>query len=339
MMKALRTSLLAAAAMIGVGGATSAHASLTVFQQFNGSYGLSTDGGGSSGSSYTVSAFVPVGATVAGAYLYQSNYNTTTAQPITFNGTALSFAAPSVNVAGGNYLTSARADVTSLVSSAVNGGAGGTYDFTVGEGNSGTTDGTALVVVYGLASLPAQTVAILDGFSAVGGDSTSLNFADPIDPTAAGFVADLRLGIGFSYPPQSSNVSINGTQITGNAGGFDDGVGANGGLISVGGSDDPFSPLNPNYDQDHERYNIAPYLANGDTSINVTTNNPSGDDNIFLATFVVSGNAGVNAPPPPPVASVPEPTQWTLMVGGIGAVGGALRRRRRGSTRSTLATA
>lgn len=32
--------------------------------------------------------------------------------------------------------------------------------------------------------------------------------------------------------------------------------------------------------------------------------------------------------PPPPVASVPEPTSWAMLIGGIGLAGSALRRRR-----------
>lgn len=321
----LRSTILAGlVGTIGLMTATSANASLTVFKQFNGNFGLSTDGGGSTANSYGISAFVPVGATVAGAYLYQSN-SSGGLETITFNGTTLSFSALSVNTSQ-PILTSARADVTSLVAPIINGGIGGTYNFTIGEGNSGGTDGTALVVVYSLASLPTQTVAILDGFSAVGGDRTALNFAEGIDPTAAGFVADLRLGIGYSFPPQSSNVSINGTQITAVAGGFDDGQGANGGLITVGGNDDPFSTLNPAYNDDHERYNITPYLKKGDTSIVVNTNNPSGDDNIFLATFLVSGAAGVNAPPPPTTPAVPEPATWLTMILGFGTVGVFMRR-------------
>ncbi len=309
-----------AALCIGV----QAHASLTAFQSYVGNYGLSTDGAGSLSNGYNINAFVPLGSTVTAAYLYQSSVSGGSVQTVSFNGNALSFSPASVN--GANGIVSARADVTSIVASIVNGGAGGTYGFDVLEGGSAITDGTALVVVYSNGLLPVATVGILDGFTAPGGDSTSINFADPLDPTAPGFFADLRLGIGYSAGGQSSTVRINGTTITNNAGDNDDGFPANGALITVGGDDDGFSPLLPTYAEDHERYDLTPYLSVGDTSIGINTNNPSADDNIFLAAFRVSGVAGVDEPPP---GGVPEPSTWMMLIGGFGLVGIAARRRSR----------
>lgn len=316
---------LAASALMGAG---QAQASLTLFKSYVGNYGLSTDGGGNNdGDSYTISAFVPLGATVTAAYLYQATWSSTgTPESILLDGNALTFDPQVPNATACCSLASARADVTSLIAAAVDGGPGGQYDFNITEGNTGTTDGTALAVVYSLPSLATNTVALLDGFASVTGDSTTLNFADPLDPTAPGFQAEMRLGIGFSCCGQQSNVNVNGTTITTAAGNNDDGIGglSNGQLITMGGNDDPFSPALPGYDVDHERYDLTPYINPGDTSINVLTSNASQDDNIFLAAFLVSGTAGINEPPP----GVPEPSTWAMLIAGFGMTGGAMRLRR-----------
>lgn len=308
--------------------ASDAKAGLTLFKSYVGNYGLSTDGGGNAeGDSYTISAFVPLGATVTAAYLYQATWASSgIPDSILLDGNPLTFDPQVPNATACCSLASARADVTSLMAAAIDGGPGGQYDFTITEGNTGTTDGTALAVIYSLASLGTTTVALLDGFASVTGDTTTLNFANPLDPGGPGFLAEMRLGIGFSCCGQESTVTVNGTTITNVAGNNDDGLGgiSNGQLITMGGNNDPFSPFLPGYDDDHERYDLTPYITLGDTSISVVTSNASQDDNIFLAAFVVSGEAGVNQPPP----GVPEPSAWAMMIAGFGLTGSAMRYRR-----------
>lgn len=309
-----------------------AEASLSVFQTYVGSYGVSTDGFGSTTQSGTISASIPAGATVVGAYLYTSTYFNSSPVGVggTLNGQAVNYSTNLGTTAPCCTLTAFRADVTSIVQAAYTGIApGDIYNFNITE-TSINQDGEALVVVYQLGSLPVSTIGILDGFSAVSGDSTSINFADPLDPTQAGFFAEMRLGIGFSCCNQASTVTVNGTNITTAAGNNDDGLQTdNGSLITVGGYDDPFSPLLPSYANDHERYNLAPQINVGDTTINVRTVNPSNDDNIFLAVFRVLGEGGVNTDPPTGV--VPEPATLSLLGLGLGAA--ALRRRRQARAR------
>ncbi|MBT2186261.1 PEP-CTERM sorting domain-containing protein [Sphingobium sp. H33] len=307
--------------------ASPASAGLNLFQSFVGNYGLSTDGAGTlTGPDYQVNAFVPLGATVTAAYLYQATYNftTPTKQAVSLNGNALAFGPNVANGTGCCGISSARADVTSIVAGVVNGGAGGTYSFDVSEGNTLETDGVALVVVYSLASLPTSTVAILDGWASVTGDTASINFSEPLDPTAPGFTADVRLGIGFSCCGQQSEVNVNGTTITSVAGNYDDAIGpcCNGALITVGGDDDPFSSFNPTYDTDHERYNLTDYINPGDLAITIRTSNASQDDNIFLLAGIFSGEATVVTP------GVPEPATWAMMIGGFALAGAAMRRRK-----------
>ncbi len=327
--------VLVISALSSVAFAAASYASLAPFQSYNGKFGMSTDGFGSTSNVGVISASAPSGSVVKAAYLYSATYDfsgnvTPAPTTVTLNGVTVNYSATQPNATACCGISSHRADVTSIVKSIIDSGSGGVYDFNINEGSNPLIDGEALVVVYENPSLTESTIGILDGFASVTGDQTSINFADPLDPASPGFFAEMYLGIGFSCcGSQKSRIEVNDQLLTENAGNSDDGAQAtsNGSLITVGGFDDPFSPTNPTYDNDREKYDLVPYLSLGDTAIKIVTSNSSRDDNIFFAGFRVKGRAGIDEPPPPPPSAVPLPAAIWLLGGAVAGLGVAGKRR------------
>jgi len=331
-MKLKMTLFALSVGAVGMAASSGAYASNTLFQQYVGNYGISTSGWGSVVTDTgTITATVPVGSTVTAAYLYTSTYTFGSINPgLTLNGSAaLPLTALGFNTSACCSLQAYRTDVTSIVSPVINGGAGGTYNFTVKEADTQQQDGEALVVVYSNPLQAKQTVAILNGFASSAGDTSKVNFASPLDPAAPGFFAHMAIGDGFSCCNQESTITVNGQNMTTVAGNNDssiDGFVSNGNLITVGNINGPFTGGTPgfpqtNYAADHEAYDLASFISKGDTQIRIDTINASHDDNIFLEVFDVSGVANV--------VTTPEPSTWAMMVLGFAGIGYAAMRRTR----------
>lgn len=344
-------AVLAAATITGVVAfASAAQASDTVFQVYTGTVGVSTSGWGSITDSGTISTeSIAAGSTVTAAYLYTSTYNGNNNGALvtpsgTLGGQVVNYStALGLNSSACCSLEAYRADVTSIVAAAVDGGGGGVYNFNITEANTEATgmgqDGEALVVVYSNAAQTTQTIAILNGFASSTGDASTISFGTPLDPTAPGFFAHMIIGDGFSCCGQESTIQVNGQTMTTVAGNNDSSVDAslsNGNLITVGHmaglytGGTPGLPQN-DYNADHEAYNLASFINVGDTSININTVNSSLDDNIFLQVYDVSGVADVTTP------GVPEPATWAMFLLGFGAIGWTLRSRRNQGAMSTTA--
>jgi len=286
--------------------------------QFNGKGNWSIDAIGSNSDPVgLVTASVPLGSTIEKAFLYSSmtsGYQNTIPN-VQLGSTVYSPA--SFTPLGINLnLQAYRADVTAQMQAELNGGSALPVNFSVRElSNNTLTDGEALVIIYSNPAEQTRTIGILDGFASSGGDNTVVTFSSPIDTTLPGFEALLSLGIGYSFQSsgQVSNVdvSIGSRRLTSSAGGQDDGIGANGGLITIGGIGDsaanpaPFATDAGGPRTDDELYNLAlgnsdnplPFLPNGTTSFSLRTANPSADDLVFFVGFNVTAD-GIITPEP-----------------------------------------
>ncbi|MGX7678095.1 Ig-like domain-containing protein [Jatrophihabitans sp. DSM 45814] len=276
---------------------------------FIGHGGYSADGLGQDGTGGTIQAEVPAGSTVVQAYLYGSYSSAPLDLPLDertfdFDGSTVVLTTLANSEPAMTGLITARATVTDQVAAKVGSG-GGITNFAVNT-DPDELDGVALVVIYSNPALPLVTVAVLDGGSKQAGDRVTLNFDSPVDTSSAGFAAQLSLGSGFSFQgpdevhecggQQFSTVDVNGSRLTSCAGNYDDGVAANGALITVGGVGDSLdNPTDPNSQTgtDDELYNLTPFIHTGDKSMVVQTANPSGDDNLFLAVISVTARASV----------------------------------------------
>lgn len=323
--------------------AASSWADLNTAYAITGPVGLSVDGVGSNAAAVgNVQANIPVGATILKAYLYSAGLPSPflAQAPTTlaaYNASGITLAGTTVNnfdtLVGaisdradiGRWFT-ARADVTSLITSLTAGAAVNSFSWAVTEGLlNNFIDGEVLAIAYSLPGLANATVAFLDGGQRTGGETTTINFTNPLgDPTVAGYAAAFGIASSFSCCDQASTIRVNGALLTSQAGNRNDGASAtDGSLITVGGIGDDPGNNTASYADDDELYDLRPFLSLGDTSISIRTSNATNDDNIFFAhLFFTEAIKNINDNPigPPASGAVPEPTAPALVLTALAAM-------------------
>ena len=231
-----------------------------------------------------------------------------------------------IQSASHSYFYSYAAEITSLVKATIDAAPAGRVNLSITE--VGAIEGVIVAVVFDDASqVQDNTVSLMFGAQQSAGDDFFISLAAPLNLATPGLRAELGLGISYSYMDggyagQFSRVTVNGTLMTSCAGGQDDGVAANGALLTVGGLDDDATnssgpcPSSLGTRADDEQYSLLPFVRTGDTQIAVHTVNPSGDDNIFFASIflTVAGQVAVEEPPPAP-SDVTPPVITPTVVG------------------------
>jgi hypothetical protein len=238
-------------------------------------------------------AFVAAASTGFTGYEPQDGDITLDGLPITWTGSrTMTNGISSVNV---------WSDVTSLVKPKLDAASPGRIAIRVAEGAATTLiDGVILAVVFDdPTAVRDRAVVLAYGAQQVTGDRIRLVRLP--DVPLSDVKATLGVGISFGFQPtgQDSTIDVNGVRLTSSAGGQDDGVGRNGALITVGGLNDlasnpadPFARGNQSSCPrcDDELYDLTPFVTAADVSLlELTTENPSADDNFMFAALDVEG--------------------------------------------------
>jgi len=283
-------------------------AQISAVVQESGNISVSIDGAGGNNASESIDVDKPAGATVRGAYLSAaSNFDRIiNDNDITLAGTGVTVDQSVINNAGianPTFFNNIFSDVTDIVKPIIDAAPAGITTLTITETDTTTIDGSALAVIFDDPNVTENSsVILLFGGNDTTGDSFQINLAEPLDLSSPDARAELCLAISFGFQGtgMASEVDINGSRLTSAAGGQDDGEGANGALITVGGLGDstnnpadPFAGPNGDPTFDDELYDLLPFVNDGDMVINADTLNPSDDDNIFFGCFITSVPAAI----------------------------------------------
>ena len=294
-----------------------AQAGLTAVVTETGKIALSVDGVGTNNPSGSIDVLKPLGATLRRATFACSAYSSRQILDgdVSIDGVAITPWDLSVNTSGFNTVYKDVTTVPAAVSVKLTAAAAGLTSFLVTEVSTTTIDGCILTVIWDdPAEVVDKTAILLFGGQTLTGDTFNISVSPPIDLSDPDLVLDFGLGIGFGFQGgvngssncesggQISHIDVNTIRMTSCAGHNDDTVSAspqNGSLLTVGGLTDtnanpafPTRPAQIGFNED-ELYDLIPFVADGDTIIQVDTINPSNDDIIFFAHLLALGRASV----------------------------------------------
>lgn len=291
---------------------------------------LSLDACGTNAANCTIQVQKPAGAIVRAVFAASATTPNGPVVPpgnIRLNGAAIpAWTATQDNVASFGTFRNYWADVTALLKPTIDAAPAGTVNVTSAETGTGQIDGVILAVVFDDPNVTNQrSVVLLFGGQRLTGDQFVVTLTNPIDKSDPNLLLNMSLGISFGFQgsTQFSIVDINGQRLTSSAGGQDDGLGADGALITVGGLGDENDNPNPtaapsNPRTDDELYDLRPFVNTGETLIRVDTRNPSNDDNIFFAAFYTTVPSRVDVPVPVQVDVRPADPQNRIVFGPSG---------------------
>lgn len=260
---------------------------------------------GSLASSYTITLPKPVGATTVNkVFIYYAHTLLTGselgANAITVNGVnpnLSTYTASGSSLVGYTRYAEVSTTATAFVNTLNTLAAGTNTSVTINEGvNSAKIDGVGILVLWNVPSKPLGRFVIQMGTLITGPLPASQSFTvNAIDKTLPGFSATMGVGISFSTGDFNGNYQLSQLKIgaatptaivTNKAGGYDDGVLANGALITLGGYGD-----SPNTNDADELYDVASFLTNGQTQISYSLLDVDNvyDDYINVVYFTSTG--------------------------------------------------
>ena len=286
-------------------------AGLQEMVRFSGRLTVSVDGIGTNNASGDIQVEKPAGAKVVAAYLSFAGVRTPSmptdlqlaSQVVAFTHEA--------NSTGGISFVNGMADVTSIVKPIIDAAAAGITNLAVEEGAlNSSIEGTQLVVIFDDPSVDFGSVIIAFGTSDPAGDSFKLNFPTLTTQELTGHWMSLSSAYSIGSGQVSTvDISVDdaaSVRLSNFAGHHDDGEASNGALFTIGGVGDSYS--NPDLSAvwsstiDDELYSLDPFLASGSSSLTITTQNASNDDNISQVVAYFKSVALENA------VSISDPT-------------------------------